>query len=277
MGVLMLVRLYGHFVIFLFESSFSRSDIMCPESRDDIEIYYQTLLPAYRFSLQVQKTSSTIADVIPSLVTIISQLRKLKLQGEPSRFRYLLIGYLRMKFKNELNSNIYPLASLLDIGKTHLWARKASNYEYVNKGLDGLIAAVMELAKIPNQSKSKKKNYYGSFFDYDFEDIDDNVYLAEQTLKNEKEAFVDILKESSSLEEQTSKKFWYSNKTKFPNLSKVAMRLLNIPSSSAFIERYFSLCGAVTTKRNGNMSTRVFIQRCLLKANFKVLEDLKHV
>jgi hypothetical protein len=57
-----------------------------------------------------------------------------------------------MKFKNEFYSNIYPLASFLDIGKTHLWARKASNYECVNKGLDGLIAGVMELAKIPNQS-----------------------------------------------------------------------------------------------------------------------------
>ena len=48
-----------------------------------------------------------------------------------------------------------------------------------------------------------------------------------------------------------------------------ALRLLSIPASSAFFERFFSICGTVCTKRNGNMGDDLLIKRSFLKSNLK--------
>ena len=45
----------------------------CPVSLEEIEIYLQILLPAYQFSLIMQKDSSSIDDVLPALTIMISK------------------------------------------------------------------------------------------------------------------------------------------------------------------------------------------------------------
>jgi hypothetical protein len=52
------------------------------------------------------------------------------------------------------------------------------------------------------------------------------------------------------------------------------MQLLNIPASSAFIERFFSLCGAICKSRCGNMTAQTIINRCMLKANMELLNNM---
>ena len=49
---------------------------------------------------------------------------------------------------------------------------------------------------------------------------------------------------------------------------------MNINSSSAFIERYFSICGLVQDKRRMNISIDLFKKRCFLRANIKILNEL---
>ena len=67
--------------------------------------------------------------------------------------------------------------------------------------------------------------------------------------------------------------FWNNNKNRFPYLSKLALRLLNIAASSAFIERFFSICGVISKKRCGNMGPDLTIMRSLLKCNLHLLEN----
>lgn len=52
------------------------------------------------------------------------------------------------------------------------------------------------------------------------------------------------------------------------------MILLNIKSSSAIIERFFSICGIVNDKRRQNMSDELLITRSLLKANMSTLSEM---
>jgi len=47
-----------------------------------------------------------------------------------------------------------------------------------------------------------------------------------------------------------TQRFWNTNQSKFPNISLVAHKML---SSSASIERVFSICGVICTQRRGNM------------------------
>ena len=49
---------------------------------------------------------------------------------------------------------------------------------------------------------------------------------------------------------------------------------MNIPSSSAYIERFYSICGNVCKQRAGNMKAQTIASRSFLKANIKILDKL---
>jgi hypothetical protein len=73
---------------------------------------------------------------------------------------------------------------------------------------------------------------------------------------------------------KTTAQFWNENSKELKNLRRLAMKLLNIPSSSAYIERHFSLCGAICDQRNRNMSADMIATRTMLKANIKSLMEM---
>lgn len=58
-----------------------------------------------------------------------------------------------------------------------------------------------------------------------------------------------------------------------PFLSKIALKLFSIPASSAFIERFFSICGFVSSKRSMNMKPETLTEKCLLRVNVDLLES----
>ena len=68
--------------------------------------------------------------------------------------------------------------------------------------------------------------------------------------------------------------FWKENIKEFPLLSELALILLNIPASSAFIERFYSICGNVCKPRAGNMTPKLIIERSFLKSNIHILDSL---
>ena len=49
------------------------SDLPCPVSFQALEFYLQILLPAFQFNLIMQKTKSSIGDVLPTLMIMISK------------------------------------------------------------------------------------------------------------------------------------------------------------------------------------------------------------
>ena len=74
-----------------------------------------------------------------------------------------------------------------------------------------------------------------------------------------------------------TKDFWLSHKITFPKLFKLARVLLNIPASTAFIERFFSICGIICKQRSMNMDDELFIARCIFKANINIFNELNQV
>lgn len=71
--------------------------------------------------------------------------------------------------------------------------------------------------------------------------------------------------------------FWSENTSRFPNLHKLALILLGIPSSSACIERFFSLCGFMSKKQAAAIDNELFAKKCLLRGNLEVIHLLKQV
>ncbi len=101
-----------------------------------------------------------------------------------------------------------------------------------------------------------------------------NLDLTHQ-LEKEKAIFISKI-EAGVMTKTTSKAFCIENKSNMPILFSVSQKLLVIPSSSAFIERFFSISGKVNDKPSGNMSDATLIIRSFFKANIKLLKEIFH-
>jgi hypothetical protein len=69
----------------------------------------------------MQKDKSSIAEVLPSLEKMLSKWTRMDLFGEYNVLRNNLIAAFKHKFSYEIKSNIYNVASLLNISKLKLW------------------------------------------------------------------------------------------------------------------------------------------------------------
>ena len=72
----------------------------------------------------------------------------------------------------------------------------------------------------------------------------------------------------------STKLFWQKNALQLPNLYEIALLLLNVQASSALIERFFSICGVVCSRRATNMKPDLIIKRSMLKSNIHILNHL---
>ena len=66
-------------------------------------------MPAYQFSLGMQSTNSTIADVIPGVKRLMYVWEKMDVSEEYKELCYFLIHFMQIKFKFELESPIYQV------------------------------------------------------------------------------------------------------------------------------------------------------------------------
>ena len=88
----------------------------------------------------------------------------------------------------------------------------------------------------------------------------------------EKEAFVRILDDIDLKKVKSTKQFWMTNANLLPKTCQVALILMNIPSNSAFVERFFSLCGIICHDKAGNMSDDLIINRAMIASNIRLIE-----
>ena len=100
------------------------------------------------------------------------------------------------------------------------------------------------------------------------------IYKIEVELEKEILKLADILAQAEKLKDITNRKFWNKYMDEMPRLARLALVLLNISVSSAFIERFFSICGIICKKNSGNMKDELIVTRSMLKANMKILEEL---
>jgi hypothetical protein len=170
--------------------------------------------------------------------------------------------------------------------------------KYAAKAKDELINVVMNYVNeefktvAPKQiQKNKNKRFEDDDMLFDLFDSDNDSDLKKNNennsgpcsinsimvkLRKEKELFLSLINNDDNSKLQLkSKEFWIEFRNKLPILYNTALRLLSIPASSAFIERFFSICGTVCTKRNGNMGDDLLIKRSFLKSNLKILNELE--
>jgi hypothetical protein len=93
-------------------------------------------------------------------------------------------------------------------------------------------------------------------------------------VRKEVEKLLEILVENNYNIKVINSEFWRKHERLLPQVYKLAIILCNIQSSSAFIERFFSICGVVCKKRAANMNNKLIIMRSVMKTNIHILENL---
>ena len=274
-----------------YEKNVFINDYKCPYSLATIEKYVQGLLPVYKFSLFVQRNDSPIGEVIPALLVLFEDLKNLKINeiqisGNIAKLRDQLISAFKKKFHYELESNIYLVSSLLMVSKLNIWYKRSFSKDYVKKALDALMEVILLLKPLvtktrDNENKvietptSASPSLFSQFSQLQSESEEESSNLTfsyTNSIIREKESFLRLLDETNLKSISSTKKFWISQSKVFPILSSVALILNNIPSNSAFVERFFSLCGIICHDKAGNMGDELIIKRSMIAANIKILD-----
>ena len=84
------------------------------------------------------------------------------------------------------------------------------------------------------------------------------------------------LEDGAKIAPESNAEWWRKNWSEFPNLYELAAVLFNIPASSSYAERFFSVCGYVCKTRSGNENGETIILRSMLRANYEYLEELSN-
>ncbi|RNA03548.1 zinc finger BED domain-containing DAYSLEEPER-like [Brachionus plicatilis] len=260
----------------------------CPVSKEKIIEFLKVLHPMYTISLLSQKSDWQIGDVIPSLIIIFNAYDESQFQGEKRRLVKELKKELKRKFEFELNSKIYKLAAILNTSKLELWFDKEYASDYTTGCLQAFEETVTFLLNdkpeenIPrseqsqnNQTRSYKNNENRLLMSLvkskPFESANDIERINKiEVIRRERSIFLELIREKTNLE-KTSNGFWSEYGYKMPLIYKVALKVFSIPASSAFIERFFSICGLVSDKRSMNMNSETLIDKCMLRSNVDLI------
>jgi len=173
----------------------------------------------------------------------------------------------------------------------------SSKFELKKCGLNAILPAYKEFFKFqkqivsnvestaPESAKSTSSNQFfssnhgGLFYDSETERPSDEVQCEEQQLESEINAEIkiynDFIKFNKNVDGvSSSKEFWLS-RNDLPRLRQLFVILENIGASSAPLERFFSITGIINSARMQNMNDDLLINKSLLKANIKILSEIK--
>lgn len=82
--------------------------------------------------------------------------------------------------------------------------------------------------------------------------------------------FLQFIEDGTNLQKSTQA-FWNEYGFKFPSRCKVARKIFSIPASSAFVERFFSVCGLACHKRSMNMKSETLIEKVMMRVNIDLI------
>ncbi len=88
----------------------------CPQSEQEIAELVEILLPVYSLNIDLQHNIANISLVAPCILALIHTLSKIHLTNDNhDMFRKTLISHIKVKFSDELSSNVYCAAAALNV------------------------------------------------------------------------------------------------------------------------------------------------------------------
>ena len=181
------------------------------------------------------------------------------------------------------------------------WAIESFGSEHYKRGIDALSSnTCVDLCKTKikphheehlvskesvvsdtsDNEEKKSKKYWKNFHQNTKNTVTERQLTQDDYLsikvQNEVSLFRNLIVSEKMHDEDctSTRRFWLKNQSTLPNLYKLAKKLLNIQASTAFVERYFSICGIICTTKNTNMNDKTLVMRSVLKSNMNILDEL---
>jgi hypothetical protein len=266
----------------------------CPVSQSIIEKVLRILLPLYLVTNDIQSDNSSISIVLPTLLILVHEnLSRMVFEADDEHlqdFRDYLVYYINLKFSHEFQSNVYQVAALLNVGKLSGWRDRSFGKPYYNTAKSALFDVLNMFTKhtvtpdeettiaiVPNVQSIVP---YDAINNTGLSSLARMVRttskyqdLAKSSLDEELKAEVDLFCDHLRNTKFTStSEFWKKYKREVPYLFNLALKLLTIPATSAFLERFFSYAGIICNNRTPNLSDEMLINRSMIRSNMNLLE-----
>jgi predicted small metal-binding protein len=128
---------------------------------------------------------------------------------------------------------------------------------------------------ISNKEKNKvKKNVHlPHSLDEIFDVPDDENYLQKPSIEKS-EIDLYLTDEARVDNNMNLLMYWNSNKTVYPNLARIAKRILSIPATNTSVERLFSHSGNTITNRRTRLDDEKVNSLLFIKRNMRVLKEI---
>ncbi|CAF1066112.1 unnamed protein product [Brachionus calyciflorus] len=234
---LMLLSFYS-----AYEKNAFPSENLCPVSKEKILGLMKILHSLYTFSILSQKSDWHIGDVIPGLIVLSLWYGK------------SYDDNISERCIESFNDAVIMLLDDEQLGVTQEQSRNERNRAQTSAYDKSENAAFNLLVEsVPYEPTTNRER----------------ITIIEK-ISREKEIFLDLIGDKTSLSIST-KEFWIAN-SKIPLLSSVARKIFCVTASSAFIERYFSICGIVSSKRSQNVNPQNFKTKVFLRVNNDLLK-----
>jgi hypothetical protein len=252
-----------------------------------IENYAQILLPVYVFMKEIQANHTNISHVVPAVLFLVyGALDRMDITDKVQKeFRDSLIENHLTKFDYELNSKEYLVAAVLNVEIADEYKNRSFSKIYYEAGIESIYEVLTMYENETSTSRNHKPttnvdklttelgvgkaqvNILKTFSKLTKKRSE--TIPAKTGIKNEVDLFIKTIKNSTF---DSTEKFWIEHKKSFPNLFRLALRLLSIPATTADIERFFSITGNINNKTRSNMSDELLEMLALLKVNIELLE-----
>ena len=132
---------------------------------------------------------------------------------------------------------------------------------------------ILDSSENRKESKDEVENLYykiaKSNTKQNLNDVIDSCSIQNE-IKAEKAKFLELLRTHSTngLKFTNNTEFWVKNEKELKNLYKLALILNTMQSSTAFLERSFSVSSLISTKRSSNLDPTILQSSAMLKLNY---------
>ncbi|CAF1149830.1 unnamed protein product [Brachionus calyciflorus] len=197
-------------------------DDPCPINLDVLELYLQILQPAFQFNLIMQKSKSSIADVLPALNIMLSKWNRMQVTGNYRELCDYLIAAFKHKFKDEINSSVYCVASLLNVSKL-TWITRQDCLNMKKNALENLVEVTKQITHKKSRQNSNEHGRLNETLvssvtvDSLAECMRDDDYLSDNEVGNEistyeiekeKILFIQKVLDNNLIKYKSNAKFW---------------------------------------------------------------------
>ena len=214
---------------------------------------------------------------VPSAGYVLPCIRGLyhHIENMVSKYHSGLVRGLKQSLQKHMpyyeENETYIVAGILDPRFKLRWCsddvERARSLDLLKAALERLSPASTVVVQSDENSEPPPKKKRKSLFNFMYNDSDSPSTESQQQRSTLTKQVEEYTKTDTAPMAQNPAKYWQDNQKKYPLLSRLAKDVLGVPSSSAPVERLFSIAGKVFTPERCCLTDSRFAQLMFIRCN----------